>query len=76
MTAPPEGAAQRLERHEQVARLQRAIERLPPRLSEIYRLRAAGLSYEELAEVLQIPLGTVKSQLHAMVQCLKQEVSR
>jgi RNA polymerase sigma-70 factor (ECF subfamily) len=76
VATPPQGAEEHLERHEQLVHLQRAVARLPLRLAEIYRLRAAGLSYEELADVLKLPLGTVKSHIHEMVQCLKQEVPR
>jgi len=46
-------------------RLEKAIARLPPN----YRLLVAahylnGVQYEDLAEALQLPLGTVKTQLH------------
>jgi DNA-directed RNA polymerase specialized sigma24 family protein len=40
----------------------------------MFRLRAGGLSYEELAQVLQLPLGTVKSRLHEMVSRLRKEL--
>jgi RNA polymerase sigma-70 factor (ECF subfamily) len=36
-------------------------------------LRASGLSYEEMAQSLGIPLGTVKSRMHLMVQHLRKE---
>src|SRR5579883_1201100 len=44
-----------------------AVSRLPPALSEVYHLRSAGMSYAEMAEVLAIPLGTLKSRLNQMV---------
>jgi RNA polymerase sigma-70 factor (ECF subfamily) len=53
-----------------------AIARLPDGLAQLFRLRASGLSYEELSEVLSIPLGTVKSRMHQMVERLKKEVRR
>ena len=43
-------------------------------LAEVYRLRASGLSYEEMAEGLAVPLGTVKSRMHQMVAELKKEM--
>jgi len=70
---PPEQA---LEAREALAALRDAASRLPAGMAELYRLRAAGLSYEELAGVLAVPLGTVKSRLHEMVQRLREEVLR
>jgi len=53
-------------------RLEKAIARLPPN----YRLLIAshylnGVQYEELAEALQMPLGTVKTQIHRAKQQLR-----
>jgi RNA polymerase sigma-70 factor (ECF subfamily) len=54
--------------------LEGAVERLPETLAEVYRLRSSGLSYEEMAEVLETPLGTVKSRMHEMVKLLREDV--
>jgi RNA polymerase sigma-70 factor (ECF subfamily) len=54
--------------------LDRAIERLPPALSEVFHLRASGLRYEEMADVLEIPLGTIKSRMNQMVTQLREEL--
>jgi RNA polymerase sigma-70 factor (ECF subfamily) len=53
-------------------RLEKAIARLPPQ----YRLLIAahyldGVRYEDLADALQLPLGTVKTQLHRAKQQLR-----
>ena len=53
-------------------RLEKAIARLPPN----YRLLIAahyldGVQYDELAEALNLPLGTVKTQLHRAKQQLR-----
>jgi len=53
-------------------RLEKAVARLPPH----YRLVIAahyldGMRYEDLAEALQLPLGTVKTQLHRAKQQLR-----
>ena len=47
---------------EMQAALDRAVLRLPPALSEVFHLRASGLRYEEMADVLEIPLGTIKCE--------------
>jgi len=72
-TAPV--AEHALARHEQVARLQQAVCRLPAPLAEVYRLRAAGVSYDEVAEILGVPVGTVKSRIHDMVKRLREEMA-
>jgi len=72
--APAEEPESALLRHETAEALRRAVARLPDPLGEIYSLRASGMSYEELAAVLGVPLGTVKSRVHAMVGCLRQQM--
>jgi RNA polymerase sigma-70 factor, ECF subfamily len=54
-------------------RLEKAIEQLPPQ----YRLLIAGhylegVRYEDLAEAMNLPLGTVKTQLHRAKRQLRQ----
>jgi RNA polymerase sigma-70 factor, ECF subfamily len=71
--APPE-PERALEDRQAVDALLRAVARLPEPLAELYQLRAGGLSYEELAQVLDLPLGTVKSRMHEMVSRLREEV--
>ena len=63
-----------IEARETEKALQAAVSRLPKSLGEVYRLRASGLSYEEMAEVLAVPLGTVKSRMHQMVMELRKEM--
>ena len=73
MTASPTAPAA-LEARETERALLAAVGRLPKSLAEVYRLRASGLSYEEMSEVLAVPLGTVKSRMHQMVAELKKEM--
>ncbi len=68
-------APERLEAHEATLALEAAVAQLPTHLRELYHLRARGLSYAELAQTLEVPMGTVKSRLHELVQRLKVEVA-
>jgi len=48
-----------------------AVEKLSPRYKQLIELRYFNeLSYEEIADELQIPLGTVKAQLHRAKELL------
>jgi RNA polymerase sigma-70 factor, ECF subfamily len=67
-------ADEQLERVETMAALGQAVARLPPPLTEVYRLRASGLSYEEMSRVLDVPLGTVKSRMHELIAQLRKEL--
>ena len=66
------GSDRRFSDFEVRERLEKAIARLPPN----YRLLFAahyldGVQYDELAEALNLPLGTVKTQLHRAKQQLR-----
>jgi RNA polymerase sigma-70 factor (ECF subfamily) len=53
-------------------RMREAVADLPETLRETLELRLRDeLSYEEIAEVLQIPVGTVRSRLHHALQRLR-----
>lgn len=74
--SPAEHPDHALEARQTGEQLRAAVARLPVALAEVYTLRAGGMSYEELAEVLAIPHGTVKSRIHEMVSRLREEMSR
>jgi RNA polymerase sigma-70 factor (ECF subfamily) len=58
-----------------VASLEGCEERLPPRQREIFRLRFyAEMELEEIAAVLNVHVGTVKTQLHRAVHRLREEL--
>lgn len=62
------GPGQGLEDAEREAMVQRAVDRMPQSLKEILLLAYfSRLSYAQIAEELEIPLGTVKSRLHSAV---------
>ncbi len=67
--AGPEHAAARAEQRE---RIRRALDSLPPKARTIIMLSdVEGLSYREIAEVLNCPIGTVMSRLHNARKRLK-----
>ncbi|MBK8181233.1 MAG: sigma-70 family RNA polymerase sigma factor [Planctomycetes bacterium] len=56
--------------------IQGAIDRLSPKLRAITVLRyVEALSYEEIAEALQVSLGTVKSRLARAHESLDRELT-
>lgn len=62
-TAP--GAYARLEQKERVAVLRESIRQLPDEARQLIILRdMQGMPYEEMAQVLSLPLGTVKSRIN------------
>ncbi|HNN92932.1 MAG TPA: sigma-70 family RNA polymerase sigma factor [Pseudomonadota bacterium] len=69
-------ADEALAQNESAAELGRAVDALPQTLAELYRLRTAGLSYEQMAAELQLPLGTVKSRMNQMTLQLQARLQR
>ncbi|MGB7950384.1 MAG: sigma-70 family RNA polymerase sigma factor [Candidatus Binatia bacterium] len=68
----PVDPAKSLEHKEIQQRVQQALDGLDPQDARIILLRdLQDVSYEEIAEILDIPIGTVKSRLHRARQALK-----
>jgi RNA polymerase sigma-70 factor, ECF subfamily len=62
---PARGPAEELERAERRERLARKLGELRPTHRAVLVLRdLEGMSYEEIAEVTEMPLGSVKGRLH------------
>jgi RNA polymerase sigma-70 factor (ECF subfamily) len=58
-----------------LAAMRVAIRALPDQIRETLELRLRDeLSYEEIAAVLQIPLGTVRSRLHTALKLLREQL--
>src|SRR5207248_1454930 len=54
-----------LERAEEERRIQDALNRLSPEHRAVLILKdMEGLKYEAMAEILQVPIGTIRSRLH------------
>jgi len=73
VASEPTGA-RALEEQELATALQAAVGRLPAPLGELYHLRTSGLSYEQMAAVVETPVGTVKSRMHQLVHVLREEL--
>jgi len=65
-------ACQKVQQNEQIDQLQEALQQLPPLDREIIILRHYGqLSYKEIAEHFQMPIGTALAKVHRGLKCLK-----
>lgn len=61
-----------LEGREEADRIERAILRLPDEMRSVLLLRVdRGLGMREIAEILRVPAGTVKSRLHYAIERLR-----
>lgn len=70
------GPVDQLESDEQRKHVRGAVERLPDSLRKVLILvYYQGMKYREAAEVLSIPVGTVKSRLHAAIRRLEQTLT-
>jgi RNA polymerase sigma-70 factor, ECF subfamily len=69
--SPLQGPAEESESSEQRAEIRRAVDELPEQTRQVVMLvYYQGLKYREAAEVLGIPVGTVKSRLHIAIHKL------
>lgn len=73
MPAASHGPEQLLQQAEEAAQIQRIVALLPEEHRQVIELRFfAGARLEEIAVLLDIPLGTVKSRLHNGLEKLRQ----
>ena len=69
--------SQRLEQQEQHQQLSDALDRLKEEQRSVLVLREIeGLDYDAIAEILSVPVGTVRSRLHRARTQLKEELER
>lgn len=72
---PEQVVAQATQTNSALEGMRESIDQLPIAQREPLQLRIAyGLTYEEIATVLDIPLGTVRSRLHHAVRRLRDEM--
>jgi RNA polymerase sigma-70 factor (ECF subfamily) len=71
--SPAEGFSDR----ERSRRLLEAVESLPPGYRAVILLRyQQGLAYEEIADTMDMPLGTIKAKIHRAHRLLKEKLVR
>ena len=76
---PDEGPspAETFSNRERGRRLLTAVESLPPVYRMVILLRhQQGLTYDEIAEATELPLGTVKARIHRAHRLLKEKLTR
>ncbi|MCS7166542.1 MAG: RNA polymerase sigma factor [Gemmatales bacterium] len=72
-SACPPAQEQETEQHEFYQHLRRAIANLRPEEREVFLLRQnAELTYEEIAELRNVPVGTVKTQMRSALAKLRE----
>lgn len=73
MECPKAGPAEEFARREQGEWVQKALSEMTDQMRSVLNLvYYQGLKYREAAEILQVPVGTVKSRIHAAVQKLSE----
>ena len=66
-------ATRGLEDQETLQQLRQALTHLRPEEKEVFLLRQNGeLTYEQIAEIKERPVGTVKTQMRSALQKLRQ----
>jgi RNA polymerase sigma-70 factor, ECF subfamily len=71
------GPGQQSERAEDRQRIRLALAKVPTRFRGVLEMvMLQGLSYQQAADALGIPLGSVKSRLHTAGQCLQRALYR
>jgi RNA polymerase sigma-70 factor (ECF subfamily) len=75
--AAPDVTDDELSLSDDVAKLHKCLERLTPEHKEVLMLRfLEQMSYEQMAEVLDCNLGTVRSRIHFAKLALKKEMEK
>lgn len=73
--SPAEGPERRLDREEESQRVRRALSALPEEQRQILVLREMeDCSYEQLSEMLDVPIGTVRSRLFRARLALREQL--
>ena len=74
---PTSSPAESYSDRERSRRLLASVESLPPVYRMVILLRhQQGLAYDEIAEVTELPLGTIKARIHRAHRLLKEKLTR
>jgi RNA polymerase sigma factor (sigma-70 family) len=77
LESPDIGPEERYEGRESAERLEKMIKSLPAPYRIVILLRhQSDLSYEEIAEALNLPIGTVKARIHRAHKMLREKIER
>ena len=75
ITSRDDGPEAQARRREELENVRRAIHTLPPVQQEVFLLRQNGdMKYNEIATMLGIPEGTVKTRMRAALKALREAV--
>jgi RNA polymerase sigma-70 factor (ECF subfamily) len=55
--------------------IERAINDLPPSLKKPFTMNSKGFKYHEIAEILHIPIGTVKTRIFVARRQLREQLN-
>lgn len=55
--------------------IQQAIDKLPMSLKKVFTMNNSGFKYHEIAEILHIPIGTVKTRIFVARRQLRESLS-
>ena len=74
---PSPGPGEEFSNQERARRLAATVQSLPPGYRVVIVMRhQQGLAYDEIAESLDLPLGTVKARIHRAHRLLKEKLTR
>jgi RNA polymerase sigma factor (sigma-70 family) len=74
LQASTDSPLSRLEHKEFARHFQKAQDKMPKEFKDVWSLRQTGMEHRRIAEELGIPLGTVKSRFHRMIEFLKESL--
>ncbi len=76
MESPESGPSSAIERKQELSRMQEIVERLPKKQRQALLLKfSGGLSYKEIAEVMELTVTNVGFILHTAIKTVREELT-